>query len=424
MNKAILSVVFSLGLIGAAPAAFPQDRPPDGEGAIFVDDLGRLNLFFADLQGDFMRVIFPGSPGDYVRLAPDGRYFLQAEDVSATATVNARSGDFYSGSCVFHEAVFVRCPVFDPFSPNFQCFFPAEGSAVLSARGRVKDVKGKIFDLEAHLTGIFLGQGAGFKDILNDIRITPTKRRTRVPPPVVPTHFGSVPAGILIALEEATANATGLGDTGVGSLSGLTMSQDGRLFGSLGFGGGGWILEIDSATSTVIGWFATGFNAVPGLDFAPPGTLYAGALFGVGNIGGGANDYFLFTLDTVTGATTVLGGPIGVPFVDSIVFAADGRLFGSGFVDGGAVLIQIDIQGDPPAATGRIIGQTGFTSVAGLEVASDGSLLGSLGGVDALPGSLIRIDPVTGAGSLIGYTGYSPVSGLARLPDMPDLAGM
>ena len=88
-------------------------------------------------------------------------------------------------------------------------------------------------------------------------------------------------------------------------------------------------------------------------------------------------------------------------------------LFASGFLSGtGAVLAEID----PFTGAGRVIGPTGFDSVAGLEVASDGSLLGSVGGVDANAGGLVRIDPLTGHASLIGLTGFSPVSGLTRLP--------
>jgi hypothetical protein len=414
----------ALFLVTSTLPATAQERPPAGEGSVFVDELGRLNLFLTDLEGDFMRVVFPGSPNDFVRLSPDGRVYLHAQDVSVVTTVETSSGDFFSGSAKYEETGFVRCPIFDPFTPNFQCFFPGEGSAVINSRGSVKDVRGKVFDLRAHVTGIFLSAdqpgGPVFRTILSDIDVTPARRRLRNPPFISPTHLGAVPAGALIALDEQTAMATGLGDIGFTAFSGLAMSHDGRLFGSLGFGGSGLILEIDSATTTVIRTIPTGFAAVPGLDFAPEGTLFAGTLFGVA---AGSftdpNDYFLFMLDTATGATTRIGGTIGVPSVDSIVFTNDGTLFGVGFIDG-AVLFEID----PLTGSAANIRPIGFYAVAGLEAASDGFLLGSLGGTDPNPGSLIRIDPVTGFGTLIGFTGYSPVSGLARLPDMPDLAGL
>jgi len=104
-------------------------------------------------------------------------------------------------------------------------------------------------------------------------------------------------------------------------------------------------------------------------------------------------------------------GPIGVPFVDGIVFMDDGRLFGVGFINGG-VLANIN----PFTGAGTVIGAIGFDSVVGLEVASGGFLLGSLGGIDPMSGGLIRINPATGAGTFIGLTGFSPVSGLTKLP--------
>lgn len=243
-----------------------------------------------------------------------------------------------------------------------------------------------------------------------------TSRFTFFPFPVVPTHLASVPNGTLIAVEESTARAIRIGNIGINSFSGLAMSNDGRLFGSLGFTpGAGRMVEINPQTAqrTDVGF--SGFSAVPGLDFAPPGTAFAGMLFGVGVINSEPFDplnYFLVTIDTSTGQAMPVGGRIGVPFVDSIVFTDTGRLLAVGFVSGtGGVLAEID----PVTGLGSVIGPIGF-AVAGLEVASDGSLLGSLGGQDSRPGGLIRIDPVTGAGTFIGFTGFSPVSGLTRLP--------
>ena len=149
---------------------------------------------------------------------------------------------------------------------------------------------------------------------------------------------------------------------------------------------------------------------MPALDFAPPGTPFSGTLFGTGAVGSDTN-YFLVTIDQATGRATPVGR-IGIPFVDAIVFADDGRLFGAGFISGvGSVLIEID----PATGAGRVIGPIGF-AVSGLEVSGFGGLIGSLGGTDAAAGSLVRIDPFSGAGTLIGPTGFSPVSGLTRLP--------
>jgi len=247
-------------------------------------------------------------------------------------------------------------------------------------------------------------------DNANPSIVQETSKFTFSPFAVRPTHLASVPNGTLIAVEESTARATRIGSIGVASFSDLALSSDGRLFGSLGFGGNGRIVRIDPTTAQRTDVGPSGLSSVPALDFGPPGTPYAGVLFGTGAAGTDPN-YFLITINQSTGQATPIGR-IGVPFVDAIVFTDDGRLFGTGFISGvGGVLIEID----PLTGTGRLIGPTGFT-VSGLEVASDGSLLGSLGGVDPRAGGLVRIDRATGSATFIGATGFSPVSGLTRLP--------
>jgi hypothetical protein len=247
-------------------------------------------------------------------------------------------------------------------------------------------------------------------DNANPSIVQETSRFTFSPFKVNPTHLASVPNGTLIAVEERTARTTRIGNIGVSSFSDLALSSDGRLFGSLGFGGGGRIVRIDPTTAqrTDVGF--SGFSAVPALDFGPPGTPFAGTLYGTGAVGSDSN-YYLITINQNTGQGTPIGR-IGVPFVDSIVFTDDGRLFAAGFISGvGGVLARVD----PYTGAGQIIGPIGF-NVAGLEVMSDGFLLGSLGGVDPQSGGLVRIDPATGSGTFIGATGFSPVSGLTKLP--------
>jgi hypothetical protein len=236
-------------------------------------------------------------------------------------------------------------------------------------------------------------------------------RFTFTPFAVNPTHLASVPNGTLIAVEENTARSVRIGNIGVSSFSDLALSSDGRLFGSLGFGGSGRIVLIDPTTAqrTDVGF--SGFSSVPALDFAPLGTPFAGTLFGTGAVGSDSN-YFLITINQATGQGTAIGR-IGVPFVDAIVFMDDGRLFGTGFVSGvGSVLARID----PFTGAGTIIGPTGVTAISGLEVTTDGELLGSLGGVDPRSGGLVRVNPATGIATFIGATGFSPVSGLTKLP--------
>ena len=226
------------------------------------------------------------------------------------------------------------------------------------------------------------------------------------------THLASVPNGNLIAVNEVSASAVLVSNIGLNSFSGLALAANGSLFGSRGANGNGEILLIDAGTggTTLVG--ASGFLSVPALDFGPASTPFEGVLYGVvRTIGTGGQD-FLITIDTATGIGTPIGSAFGVPFVDGIVFADNGRLFGLGFVGSATSLIEID----PLTGVDTIIGPTGFTAVAGIEVTGSGGLIGSLGGIDPMPGSLISIDPGTGAGTLIGSTGFSPVSGLTELP--------
>lgn len=120
----------------ATPSTTPaQERPPDGEGSVFVDDYGFVGLNFVDIRGNLLSASFSGSPGDFVRLAPDGRYFLKAADADARIKVQPAAGDWFTGTARFEEAVYVHCPVFDPVASDFRCFFPGPGSAELNARG-------------------------------------------------------------------------------------------------------------------------------------------------------------------------------------------------------------------------------------------------------------------------------------------------
>lgn len=285
------------------------------------------------------------------------------------------------------------------------------------------DSRGRLQDLRVHLTGIFLPNGLTtgplFRNIINTIDLKPTKRRKASPPVIVPTHLGSVPVGTLVALEESTAQATGMGSIGFTSFSGLAVADDGRLFGSLGREGVGRLLEIDSTSPTVLRLLETGWAAIPGLDFGPAGTPFAARLYGAAYADNSSASY-LITIDPATGQTIIIGVITNVPFVDAIVFTRDGSLYGAGFINGGAVLARID----PFTGSGTPLGSpTGFAAIAGLEESSDGSLIASLGTFDTRAGTLIRIDPATGIGTLIGPTGFVPVSGLARLPELPDLAG-
>jgi hypothetical protein len=111
-------------LVLASTSGFPVERPAAGHGAFFVDDVGQLNFFLVDFDGDFLQAIFPGDPGDFARQAPDGRQYMHAEAAEASLFVALTSGATFHGSGTFQLSMFVECTVFDPAGHSFTCFFP------------------------------------------------------------------------------------------------------------------------------------------------------------------------------------------------------------------------------------------------------------------------------------------------------------
>ena len=153
-------------------------------------------------------------------------------------------------------------------------------------------------------------------------------------------------ASRLRELDPATAailNTIDIGVIGVGS-GDLTFRSDGIGFlanpnSSL------WSFDITVPSSTLI--TNTLAPGMPGLAFSP-----AGVLFGV--IAGGTA---LYTIDSVTGAATLVGNT-GIPFGSptGLAFDASGKLYTSA----GGNLHQID----PATGTATLIGAIGFANVS------------------------------------------------------------
>ena len=154
--------------------------------------------------------------------------------------------------------------------------------------------------------------------------------------------------------------ATGLGQivTPVESsdIRGLAFSLEDELFGIRLFSGpaaGDDLYKLDSQTGqqTFVG-STIGFTTIEGLDFAPDGTLYGWDL-----------ESGLVTIDVETGAATDINPDVGadVP-IQGIVFANDGRLFGSR-----DALYEINV------ATGETtyLGNSDYSSIRGLEIRTD-----------------------------------------------------
>ncbi|MGH7342040.1 MAG: IPTL-CTERM sorting domain-containing protein [Candidatus Rokuibacteriota bacterium] len=140
-----------------------------------------------------------------------------------------------------------------------------------------------------------------------------------------------------------------------------------------------------------------GFRRVGALDFSPSGTLY-----GVGSTG---PDTVLITIDTATGAGTLVGSlGAGDLFVQDIAFRpADGRLFA--FAEGQIFTI------DTTTGTATIVGDAGIGFPFGNSLAFQGATL-----FYANEQALFTIDQVTGAATFVRDIVYHPAFGTFPRP--------
>ncbi len=141
----------------------------------------------------------------------------------------------------------------------------------------------------------------------------------------------------------------------------------------------------------------------------PPG-CGSGAGVGSGTMvaSTGNNGVSLITVDTATGAGTLIGPLNAFGPVTDLVFRHDGVLFGT--TGGGTKsVINIDAFG-----VESLVGTHVDGSVTGLEFVGTtlyGTFIAKGGG--SSPSQLVTVDQVTGALSMIGATGFGPIGGLA-----------
>ena len=171
------------------------------------------------------------------------------------------------------------------------------------------------------------------------------------------------------------------------------MSADAILFGSTGTDGTGHLYRINVDTMVVIDIGDTGFNAMAGLAFSPGGVLY-----GVGKTGASIS---LVTLNTSTGAATVVGPISGTSVVDSLAFDSSGTLYGGGYDGDHGRLLTLN-----PATGGiltdiQLIG-SGNGFAPGLAVDGSDQLWGSRGNSDGHTEDLDMIDTASGVLTAIG----------------------
>ena len=159
--------------------------------------------------------------------------------------------------------------------------------------------------------------------------------------------------------------------------------------------GGSSLFVTDSANgaTSFIGNF--GYNSTYSLAFDPSNTLY-----------GVVDSYFsshLATINTTTGAATLIGAPTGIPELMALAFSTSGTLYGASW--GTNLLYQINTT--TGAAT--TVGALGFGGVMDLAFDANGDLY-------ALSSNLYKVNLTTGAGSLVTTLANSCLMGMTVDP--------
>jgi hypothetical protein len=226
-------------------------------------------------------------------------------------------------------------------------------------------------------------------------------------------------SGALYAISTQNAALTLVGQTHVQLLGSLEFAPDGRLFG-IRVGSSPALYQINpyTAAATLIAPLNIGFAFEGGLAFSPNGTAYAV------NSGSSAAAG-LFTLDLVSGQTTMIGTISGGSHdINGLGWRADGQLVGLDRVSNSLLTI------DPSTAVSALIKQLTPTvgGVGGMDIVGNAGYFNTSGPAGSTPGSneLYSFNPFSGDYQLIGS--FSPtitgqgISGLAFMVPEPSAA--
>ncbi|MBI5675004.1 MAG: carboxypeptidase regulatory-like domain-containing protein [Nitrospirae bacterium] len=205
---------------------------------------------------------------------------------------------------------------------------------------------------------------------------------------------------LLYRIDISTGAATTVGDTGImmshgGDISDVTPTANAETIYATGNDGTSLItIDSGSGVGTVIG--PTGISDTFATAFSPDGTLYTTT-----NVRSDGSNSYLGYFDLATGAVTTVGGPLGVGFMTSLEFAPDGTLYGGSF--GGPETYGTDnYLYTINTATGAptLVGALNFEGVMDFAFDSNGTLW-AVGISDTSYNALYTIDLATGAGTYV-----------------------
>ena len=217
------------------------------------------------------------------------------------------------------------------------------------------------------------------------------------------TGSGSGGSGKFMRVDMDTGQAVLVGASGFNGLVGLACRPDGIAYGTLDGDGSGAVVTIDrtDGSGTTIG--ASGFTAVTGLTNTRSGTLYASA-------GNGVCADTLVTIDPGTGTATTVGAyGTNVAGMDGLAIDGAGTLYGvttaaCDTAAPGPALYTIDTTTGAATLVGRVLasGVPPAGEPTDLEFLPGGELWAS---TTANSDDLVAIDPTSGAFTIAGDSG-------------------
>lgn len=221
-------------------------------------------------------------------------------------------------------------------------------------------------------------------------------------------------AGNVVSINEATGAGVGIGASGFFTTNSMARDSGGTIYtahNNIASAAAGQLITINPVTGAGTGGavFAT-TNGARGLAFDAGNVLYAVLDTGPGGSIGADS---LYTINTATGATTLIGAT-GLTSLQGLAFASSGKLYGW---DIGIGLVTLDtttgVASDVSAAVGAV------ADIQTLDFGPGGTLYGARD-------SLYTIDTATGVASLVGSGGYSDLRGIAVISEtsVPAPAGI
>ncbi len=177
------------------------------------------------------------------------------------------------------------------------------------------------------------------------------------------------------------------------------------------------VRQLDPLTGATLATIDVGIVAhgEGGFAMRPDGTGF------LSMTAGGTGTLWRFDIDAPSSSFVTRVGGL-VPSMDGLAFDQTGVLYGlsQGVTDGGNKLYTIDQVTGATTLVGAL--GVGESAVGGLAFAPDGTLFATLSDQNPTAATLYTLDKSTGAASLVGNVGFNSVSGIAFLTPVPEPA--